>query len=191
MIEPYEGCDPRPDFHAVLTVTVGELYTDGLIQWDGGEGAPDLDWSAYAYSPEQYARVCEMFVARFWLREVCMVPLQQWARMVVELFREGMQKYMPLYKKLDGMDINPFQDYDNYEKERNVYSDFPATQLSTANQDYASNATDHERETVQDGSLVDKAEGFRDRWKSVDVALLDEIGSQIFSSLYTVNIDGF
>ena len=189
MIEPYETPATVPDFHAVMSVTVGELYHDGLIAWTPTEGAPSLDWSAYAYNAEQYARVCDMFVQRYWLREIAVYPLRLWTQMVVERFRETMEKYRPLYRQLDG-DIDVLQDYDNYEKSRHVYSDFPATQLNPANQDYASNADDHERETVQDGSLIDKAEAFRTRWVPLDVAVLDEVGSDIFSSLYTVSIDG-
>lgn len=190
MMEPYVPCTPEPDFHGVMGATVGELYTDGLIRWDGDPSAPDLDWSDYAYSPEQYSRVCEMFVAKFWLREPSMYPLKPWALMVKELFREKMQKYTLLYQRLDKDDINIFQDLDTYSKERSVYSDFPATQLNTANQDYASSANDHESENVQEGGPIDKAESFRDRWLSADVALLEEIGPLIFSSLYTVSVDG-
>lgn len=191
MIPPYIEPTTNPDFHAVVSISIGELYHDGLIAWQPKDGAPDLDWSAYAYSPEQYERVCDMFVQRFWLREISIYPLKLWCQMVVENFREAMQKYTLLYKQLDNENIDVFQDFDNYEKTRHIYSDFPATQLSTKNQDYASSADDHERETIQEGSLIDKVEAFKNRWVSVDVALLDEVGKNIFSSLYTVNMNGF
>lgn len=190
MIPPYEIENTKPDFHAVISISIGELYHDDLLAWHGEEGAPTLDWSNYAYSAEQYERVCDMFVQRFWLREISIYPLKLWCQMVVENFREAMQKYTLLYKQLDNENIDIFQDFDNYEKTRHIYSDFPATQLSTKNQDYASSADDHERETIQEGPIVDKAEAYRTRWVPVDIALLDDVGKNIFSSLYTVNISG-
>lgn len=179
------------DYHSPVTVSVGELYANDLINWGPEtEAAPSLDWSEYSYTPEQFARVCDMFVQRFWFRELDCVTLKPWCIMVVELFREGMQKYAPLYKAMEDAP-NPLQDFDNYVKERNVFSDFPATQIAPKNQDYASNATDRERENIQIGDLTDKVSKYIERYKSVDVMLLDDMAPLIFSNIYTLNISGY
>lgn len=177
-------------FYAVDSISVGELFTDGLINWDGSEDAPSMDWSEWAYSAEQYQRVCSMFVQRFWLREISIYPLGLWAQMVKQIFRELSMKYNPLYEAL-AQGINILQDFDQWDKNRDVFSDFPATQLSTENQDYASTANDHEAETIHIGDPVDKAVKIMGQWKSVDVMMLDEMAPLIFSSLYSVNMNGF
>lgn len=177
-------------FHAVDSISIGELVMDGLINWAGDDDAPSMDWSAYAYSPEQYTRVCHMFVQRFWLREVSLYPLKQWAAMVVEMFRELSAKYNPLYEALS-QGVNVLQDFDEWSKNRDIFSDFPATQLATENQDYASTANDREGETVHIGDPIDKGVKIMESWKSVDVMMLDEMAPFIFSSLYSVNMNGF
>lgn len=192
MLPPYNPCQPKPDFHAVVSISIGELYKDDLINWGEDESsAPSLSWRKYAYNDEQYDTVCDMFVKKFWLREIAICPLKTWSILVVETFRELMYKYRPLYKALYDGNFNILQDFDNYEKERNIFSDFPATQLSTQNQDYASNANDRQRETVQEGNILDKVAEFKNKYNSINVMLLDEMAPIIFSSLYTVNINGF
>lgn len=189
---PFEPCEgPHSEFHAVMSVSMGELAHDGILNWtDDPEKGPVLDWSAYAYSPEQYKRVCDMFLRKYWGREASIWPLKQWALTVQQAFIEASFKYNPMYKALeDG--YNPLQDFDNYEKQRDVYSDFPATQLATKNQDYASNATDRERETVQIGDVADKVDKYARIFRPIDSMLLDDVAKVAFSKLYTVSMDGF
>lgn len=179
------------DFHAITSITIGELAEDGLINWDDNNSdAPSMDWSQWAYSAEQYSRVCEQFICRFWLREISIYPLKNWALMVKQLFRELSAKYNPLYKSIEE-GVNPLADSDTWHKGRDVFSDFPATQLSPENQDYASNASDKEEETIIIGNMVDNGIKLKEQWKSVDAMLLDEMAPYIFSSLYSVNINGF
>ena len=68
MIPPYDMSDAPRDFHAVVTVTLGELITDKWVDWT------DPSWHWDAYNDEQYTRVCDKFNAHYWDREIGVLP---------------------------------------------------------------------------------------------------------------------
>lgn len=171
-------------WNAVYTVTLGELIDKGVFDWS----LDILDWSAAAYSAEQYKRVCTYFIERFRFREISVEPFYEWATMLHrKLVYELMPKYRNLYKYLDA-DFDPAQISDRYRKRRAIGSDYPETMLS-GNSDYASNGQDEESEEIERGSLQDAYNAYVAGYQTIDEHLLDELES-MFIGLYTASIDG-
>lgn len=174
----------RDRWDAVYTVTLGELIDKGVFDWS----LDILDWSAAAYSAEQYKRVCTYFIERFRFREIGIEPFYEWATMLHrKLVFELMPKYRNLYKYLDA-DFDPAQISDRYKKRRAIGSDYPETMLS-GNSDYASSGQDEESEEIERGSLQDAYNAYVAGYQTIDEHLLDELES-MFIGLYTVSIDG-
>lgn len=180
MIPPYDMSDAPRDFHAVVTVTLGELITDKWVDWT------DPSWHWDSYNDEQYTRVCEKFNNHFWDREIGVLPPGSWKREVLRKFNEIMPKYKLVYQALEnGVDI--LQDSDTYGKNRNVFSDFPATQIAPQNQDYASNATDNQFETIVQGNFLEKMEKIKD-YDDIDLMIINDMDS-LFSCFYSVSLN--
>lgn len=175
------------DFHAKVSIQLGELIHDGLFDWENDDS---LVWDYY--NREQYSRVMKKFVNRYFYRELGALPYRKWLLFYVRKMNEIMPKYKILYEALDG-GMNPFQDSstttdatkrvddtsnnngtkdatttttgstadntnehsDKYGKSREVFSDFPATQLGD-NQDYADNSTDKQYEDIGDVDTTSK-----------------------------------
>ena len=133
----------RDDFYSVYTVTIGELVETGVFDWN----MPELDWSDAAYDSNQYDRVCEYFIERFYYREISIEPFAEWARMFKrKMIFEIMPKYKPLYDRLkDG--YAPLADEDEYYKSRIIDSNYPQTMLS-GNSDYLTSGREEERERI-------------------------------------------
>lgn len=180
MIPPYDMSDAPRDFHAVVTVTLGELITDKWVDWT------DPSWHWDSYNDEQYTRVCEKFNNHYWDREIGVLPPGSWKREVLRKFNEIMPKYKLVYQALEnGVDI--LQDSDTYGKNRNVFSDFPATQIAPQNQDYASNATDNQFETIVQGNFLEKMEKIKD-YNDIDLMIINDMDS-LFSWFYSVSLN--
>lgn len=169
--------EAHPDWHAVVTVCLGELIMDGVIDLS----APDMAFDAY--SPEQAARLIEKIKGRFYWREISIIPVKRWKWEYVRLLNEIMPKYKPLYKRIEeGLD--PFAEGSEYGKHRDIFSEFPQTQLA-GNSDYASTGTDREYEIIREGSTAEKAVQFARSYRDVDALILDEMET-LFSPLVTV-----
>lgn len=182
-IDEFDDYTGRPSRHYVYTAELRELAEDGIFKWDG-----DLDWSEYAYSPEQYARVCDYFEQRFWYREISVIPYKRWALMVGSRIKyELCPKYNPLYEALDKSDI--FETEGRYYKRRLIDSEYPETLLS-GNSDYVSTGHDEEYEELKKGDMLDKTDKYREVFEPLDKAFLDELET-FFISLYTADISGF
>lgn len=174
----------RDRWDAVYTVTLGELIDKGVFDWS----LDILDWSAAAYSAEQYKRVCTYFIERFRFREISIEPFYEWATMLHrKLVFELMPKYRNLYKYLDD-EFDPAQISDRYRKRRAIGSDYPETMLS-GNSDYASSGQDEESEEIERGSLQEAYNAYVAGYQTIDEHLLDELES-MFIGLYTTSIDG-
>lgn len=170
------------DFHAVVTIQLGELIEWGWIKWT------DPTWKWDYYNIEQYHRVCKKIEDRFWAREIGILPPGQWKREYIRKMNEIMPKYKLLYREIDN-GINFLQESDEYHKERNVFSEFPQTRLAD-NQDYASNGNDLEYEHVREGSPVDKIDYFANKYNDIDVLILNEL-EVLFSALVSVSLNGY
>jgi hypothetical protein len=185
-IPAYEPSEPRDDFHAVVTITLGELLTEGGVDW----AQPEWSWRDDAYNDAQYARCCRKIENRYYDRELGVMPPSRWRRHLTRLISEFMPVLKPLYELADGNPGMFLSDADTWHKMRTVFSDFPSTQLQT-DQDYASNATDTQYETVINGNFMDKVKAIRQGdYVDIDVLLLEHL-EECFSPLWTVNINNY
>lgn len=173
----------RDQWNAVYTIQIGELVDCGLFDWT----RPELDWSSAAFDEEQYKRVCDYFIERFYYREISIEPFLEWAVILKrKLVFELMPKYKPLYERI-AEGINPLSDSNEYYKNRTIESAYPETLLSE-NADYITDGRDEEFERIKEGNLVDSVEQFALRYKSVDELLLDDLES-MFICMYTANMN--
>lgn len=186
MISPFVPGETVPDYHAVTTITLGELLVPGGIDWT----SPQWSWRDDAYDDTQYSRCCAKIENRYYDRELGVMPPGRWRRHLLRLIAEIMPVLKPLYELADGNPGIFMSDADTWHKARTVFSDFPATQLVTG-QDYASNATDMEYETVTNGNYMDKVKAIRQGdYVDIDVLLLEHINA-CFSPLWTVAINNY
>ena len=186
MISPFVPGETAPDYHAVTTITLGELLAPGGIDWT----TPQWSWRDDAYDDTQYARCCAKIENRYYDREIGVMPPGRWRRHLLRLIAEIMPVLKPLYELANGNPGIFMTDNDTWHKTRTVFSDFPATQLA-GGQDYASNATDMEYETVTNGNYMDKVKAIRQGdYVDIDVILLEHINA-CFSPLWTVGINNY
>lgn len=174
-----EKCD-RNEWHALFSIQLGELIEGGFVDWT------DETWKWKAYSEEQYERVCQKFNDRYYYREIGMIPPGKWKQQVVRKFNEIMPKYIPLYEYIDaGGDI--MANGSEYGKSRDIYSDFPQTQLA-GNQDYARSGNDRQFETIRTGDYIETATKIMNEYNDIDVMILEEM-EVMFCSLMSANIN--
>lgn len=176
----YTGCDK---YNAVYTITIGELIDAGIFDWS----IPQLEWSSAAYDADQYKRICDYFIERFYYREISIEPFLEWARILKRKFiYEVMPKYKPLYARL-AEGYAPLSNEDEYYKSRIIDSSYPQTMLS-GNSDYLTSGRDEENERIKEGNLTDMMNKYADEFKAVDEMLLDEFET-MFICMYTTNIN--
>jgi hypothetical protein len=166
-----------------MSVSLGELIDEGVLEWTG-----NLDWSKCAYDYDQFRRVNTLIEMKYWGRDLGVLPIKRWIQLFMYRIRVEMDKLRPLYAAhVD--ELNLMQTSRDYNKSRNVISDFPATVIAPSTSDYASSASDSEGENYSEGDPIDQLVKYRDRWQSLDEMLVDSI-SDLFSGLYSVNING-
>lgn len=182
-VEEWDEYTGRDQWNAVYTIQIGELIANGVFDWTN----PILDWSSAALDMEQYDRVCQYFIDRFYYREISLEPFKEWAMILRrKLVYELMPKYKPLYERVkDG--INPLALSDEYYKNRTIDSAYPQTLLS-GNSDYVTSGRDEEFERVKEGAFTDMMLDYAERFKSVDAMMLDEVES-MFICMYTADFD--
>lgn len=177
-IEPYEPSAPTPEFHAVISISLGELVEAGFIDWT------DDSWHWDAYDDAQYARLNAKIETHYWDREIGVLPPGSWKREFMRKMNEIMPKYKLAYQAADNASL--MRVGDDYGKSRTIGSNFPATQLKP-NQDYASDANDNEYENVHEGDYLDRIERLK-TYDDIDLQIIDQLES-MFSCLMTVNMN--
>ena len=171
----------RPDYHGIVSIQLCELIDEGWFDLS----KPEWDFGP-KYSDEQHRRLCEKITNHFYTREIAIVPPGLWKREFLRRLNEVMPKYIPLYRLLDE-EPEAFGASSEYYKSRNIYSDFPQTQLNGNNGDYASSGNDMEFQRVHQLDILDLAERLN-VYKDVDLMVIDEV-EPLFSCLYTVNVN--
>ena len=170
-----------PDYHAVNSIQLCELINDGWIDFSSH------DWDFDAFDSEQRDRLWMKFEKRYYFREIGLTPPGIWKYELLRKLNEIMPKYKPAYQALkDG--VNIFQHYGEYGKSRNMFSEFPQTQLS-ANEDYVSNGTDREHEEIYLGDWMEQIAKLK-TYDDIDVCILKELET-FFSCMFTVNLNGY
>lgn len=182
-IDAFDEYTGRDEWYAVYTIQLGELVQKGVFDWSRNV----LDWKSAAYDEEQYTRICDYFIQRFYYREISIEPFAEWAVMLKrKLVYELMPKYKPLYERI-AEGVNPLADSSEYYKDRTISSAYPETLLS-GNADYITDGKDQEFERIKEGNIVDSLEAFEERYKGIDEMMLDELES-MFISMYTLNMN--
>ena len=181
LIEKFVECENIPDYHSVYSIQLCELINDGWIDFS------DESWDFDSYDEEQRNRHWKKFENRFYWREIGILPPKRWKMDLLRKLNEIMPKYKAAFKALD-QGVDPLQNYSEFGKSRNVFSDFPQTMLGN-NQDYASNATDKEYEHIYYGNWMDTMAKLK-TYDDVDVMILKELET-FFSAMFTVNINGY
>ena len=183
-IDPMGDNMPQEDFHAVMSITLGELMKWGLIVW----GEPEWTWDYY--DEKQYWRMSQKIEQHYWYREIGILPPGQWRMEFIRTMNEIMPKYKLMYRALDdaasnGTDVL-MRTGTTYGKGRNVGSTFPATQIRE-NSDYASDATDNQYETQVEGNYLDQADRLSE-YRDTDLRIINEL-ERLFSSLLTASMN--
>lgn len=174
------------EYHSVQTIELAELIEDGIFTWER------IGWKPYAYSDAQYDRLCAAFEDRFYFREISITPVGAWFKQLrYALCYKLMPKYKPLYAQLETGDYDPLQTGGEYTKERKIESEFPETLISRTDEDYLSRGYDFEREMVGRGNFADDYANYIVKVSSIDDAILTEIEKDLFSCLYTTNVNGW
>ena len=182
----------RPDVpNAYVSITLGELlykdeYTEPVFKWEGV-----ADWSEYAFSPEQYARVCTMFEQKYYWEEISEpANYQKWLRLLAYTIKfELCPKYNKLYELERNKELPLLATLSKYGKSRDIDSEFPETLLS-GNSDYASFGKDREYEDVQLGDTLEKLEEIAATYRSIDQMFVDEL-QPFFAMVYSTNLNVF
>lgn len=186
---PQEMEVEQDDFHAVFTITLGELIHDGLVKfddgtWDTQPNGGKIKW----YNDEQKKRFWDKFGQHYYYREIGEIPYKRWKDNLLSKIALLMPKYYMLYDALE-KGIDPLQEYDKYGKSRNIYSDFPQTMLS-GNEDYASTGNDNQFEEIKQGDFVEKMNAIMYGYSDPDMALIQELDTHFYCVL-TSNLNGF
>lgn len=168
------------EYYSPDTVSLDELVACGVVDF----GAEDMRYDAP--SEEVRAELNRKILARYGMRDISIIPPGRWKQQFVRKLDEIMPKYSLWFEKLDNFNI--FQESDVYGKSRDVFSDFPQTQLSGRG-DYASTGNDREHEDIAEGSPLAKIEQLRN-YDDVYVAMLDDL-EILFSPFMALNVNGW
>lgn len=180
-VTPFEPPDMGwHEFNDVVSVQFGELVETGWIDLSDKE-----TWSWPQYSDAQDATLRGKISDRFWNREIGLLPPMLWRRQFLEKMRELMPRMIPLYRVLDESP-QLLGASSEYYKSRNIFSDFPQTQLG-GNSDYASTGNDTEYERIRQLDILDLERRLRE-YRDVDEIILEEL-EQLFSCLVSVSFD--
>lgn len=180
-MEMFNLPDPRPEWHSVLTIKLGQLYNSGFYD------PSDDSWKWDSYDEAQYNRICTKFLARYFDREIGILPPGEWKRSYIRKLNEIMPKYKMLYDAAKNMDI--LQTSRDYRRLREIGSDFPQTQLA-GRKDYASTGHDVEEEAVHEGDPVQQITAAAEAYRDIDVMILDDL-EILFSALVSVSLNAY
>lgn len=188
--KPFEGCDAHPDYHAVYSVQLCELVNDGFEVF-GDPGWNEIAWPAdddsESYLSKTRDRLESKLLRKFWFAEIDPRVPGIWRYDLTTKMQLIMPKYREVYEAVAG-GLSPLTDSDAYEKNRRVYSDYPAAQLDNTTRDYASTADDYESERIEIGDVMDKMSRLS-TYNDVDAAVLDELEC-CFCQIMTMSMNG-
>lgn len=187
---PYDLPDPAPDYHAVYSIQVCELVNDGFDVF-GDEGWEEIDWPSDA-DPESWLsrtrdRIQTKLLRKYWFAEIDPRVPGIWRYDLTTRMQLVMPKYRQVYESIAN-GLNPLAASDTYQKNRRVYSDYPAAQIDNETRDYASTADDYEGERVELGDVIEQMGRMR-TYNDVDAAVLAELEC-CFCQILTVSMNG-
>jgi hypothetical protein len=168
------------DFHANVTISFGELLEAGF------------DWGRNDYGPIDDAdrtRLNKRIEDHYYYREICATPPGKFKLFLTRKLNEIMPKYKKLYDLAAAGRFDVLRQQTGNSKSRNVYSEYPQTQLQ-GNADYATNANDVAGANTNDGAPVQMSIQYQQAYDDVDVMILKEI-DVCFLSLISTSVNGF
>ena len=182
----------NPDVpNAYFSITLGELlykdeYTEPVFSWTGV-----MDWSEFAFSPEQYERVCAMFEAKYYWEEISEPGnYQKWLRLLAYTIKyELCPKYNKLYELEANKELQLLPITSQFGKSREIESEFPETLLS-GNSDYASFGKDREYEDIKHGDVLERLLLIQEKYRSIDQLFVEEL-QPFFAMIYSTNLNVF
>lgn len=181
-MDAYQDYEPINDYHAVVTIQLCELIDAGFCD----ELLTGWKWDKY--NDEQDKRLRKKLVDHYYFREIGLTPPGIWKHEFVRKMNEIMPKYISLYKLLDESP-ELFGGNSEWYKGRDIFSDFPQTQLSGKNQDYATTGNDKEYQRIKQVDVIDTAKRIRD-YNDVDLMIIEDMNT-MFSCLLTVNVNAY
>lgn len=179
----FQPCPSVPQWKGVYSIPLGELEESGFDIY-GDPRWNSLDW----YDESTKQRLEEKIKAHYKYREIGLVPPGVWRDEFTRLMGEILPKYKRMYAAL-ATDPNILATNDEYGKDREVFSAFPATQLNPQKEDYARNARDTQYEHITQGDFTDQYNKYASRYNDVDVLVINDL-EVCFSCLLTVSING-
>lgn len=174
-------CVNRDERYDYMTITLGEWYELGFYK-----PFNDDSWKFDSYNDEQYTRLCQKIINRYYYREVSIPLPAQWKRAYLRKLNEIMPKYKLLYQRVE-QGINLLQESRDREKSRDIFSDFPETMLS-GNSDYASTGNDRESDMLREGNAAELLTQFAREWQDVDTLILNELEHTLFTGIMVPTI---
>lgn len=182
MSEIFEEPESWPDYHATFSIQLCELVDGGIVDFH------KEPFTLHKYSAEQFERVIDLLQEHYYYREISCLPVRRWMREFNRKWNEIAPKYDYLYKALeDG--ASPLNILDEYEKGRDIFSEFPQTMLSD-NEDYASHGTDFEHEKITVGDFAAAADRLQRAYDTVDTRIINDMDS-LFVHLVSANFNGY
>lgn len=165
------------DWHDAFSVTLGELMEQGFDPYG------DTLWTtAKWYSDDVRSSWESIFALHYKHYEIGVMPPRVWRDHLTARVLETAPKWWPWYRWLDnGGDWTVAEDV--WEKNRNLFSDFPQTLLKPEEEDYAANANDYQGERMRRGNMVELLRQWRDMDDITRAWILDMKG--LFSWLTT------
>jgi hypothetical protein len=168
------------DWNDAVSVQFGELVDAGWIDiYD------KTVWSWPQYSDAQDKTLRDKISNRFWNREIGILPPKLWRRQFIERMNEIMPRMIPLYRVLNESPQLLGAESEYY-KSRNIFSDFPQTQLG-GNSDYGSTGNDTEYERIKQLDTLDLERRLRE-YRDVDEIILEDLDG-MFSCLVSVSFN--
>lgn len=177
-----EAVTNQPDFHSVMTIQLCELIDAGFCD------ASFTGWEWPKYDDTQDARLRLKLSDHYYYREIGIVPPGIWKHEFIRKMREIMPKYIPLYK-LYAEYPELYGGESEWYKGRDIYSDFPQTQLSGDNGDYASSGNDREFQRIKQADVIETAKRLTG-YDDIDLLVVKDMGS-MFSCLMTANVNAY
>lgn len=168
------------EYHDVTTVQLGELMEAGWFDLSDKE-----TWHWPLYTEEQDDILRDKIVNHYWSREIGIVPAGLWKRQFLAKMNEIMPQYILMYAALSEDGNIPGHEGEWY-KSRNIFSDFPQTQLG-GNSDFASTGNDTEYERIKRADILSTLERLKS-YRDVDRQILDDL-NELFSCLGSVTVN--
>lgn len=168
------------EYHDSNSVQLGELVQAGWFDL-----SDKSTWHWPKYSDEQDDRLRDKIVNRFWNRGLGILPAGIWKRHFLERMNEIMPKYIVLYRAIEETP-QLIGATSEYYKSRNMFSDYPQTQLG-GNSDFASTGNDTEYERIRQLDILELAQRLRD-YRDADSLILEDI-DDLFSCLLSVSVN--